>query len=164
VLVRGPNLMNGYWRQPEVSAQALAGGWFHSGDIGHLDAEGYLYIDGRSNDMIISGGENIAPAEIENVLLGCDEIAEACIVGAPDTRWGQIVVAVIAPRQPGSLTEAGVLALLEGRVARYKLPKQILFVDALPKTALGKVRKSDVRLLLDPQRGTRRDPITETQP
>ena len=163
VLVRGPNLMNGYWRQPEVTAQALAGGWFHSGDIGHLDAEGYLYIDGRSNDMIISGGENIAPAEIENVLLGCDEISEACIVGAPDARWGQIVVAVIAPRLPGSLTEAGVLALLDGRVARYKLPKQILFVDALPKTALGKVRKSDVRLLLDPQRGTRRDPITETQ-
>lgn len=164
VLVRGPNVMNGYWKQPEASAAALADGWFHSGDIGHFDDDGYLFIDGRGNDMIISGGENIAPAEIENVLLESAAIAEVCIVGATDARWGQIVVAVIAPRQPGGLTHAGVLALLDGRIARYKYPKQILFVEALPKTALGKVRKDDVRRLFAQQGEAGHNPMTETSP
>ncbi len=164
VLVRGPNVMNGYWKQPEASAAALAGGWFHSGDIGHFDADGYLFIDGRGNDMIISGGENIAPAEIENVLLESAEIAEVSIVGAPDPHWGQVVVAVIAPRQPGRLSPADVLALLEGRIARYKYPKQLLFVDELPKTALGKVRKDDVRRLFAQQATEGHNPTTEKSP
>ncbi len=148
VLVRGPNLMSGYWKQPEASAAALADGWFHSGDIGHFDGDGYLWIDGRGNDIIISGGENIAPAEIENVLLECSDIAEVSVVGAPDSRWGQIVVAVIAPATENAMTQERVLSLLEGRIARFKYPKQIVFVKALPKTALGKVRKADVRQML----------------
>ncbi|HMN75283.1 MAG TPA: AMP-binding protein [Burkholderiaceae bacterium] len=161
VLVRGPNVMSGYWRQPEASAAALAGGWFHSGDLGHIDAEGYLWIDGRVKDMIISGGENIAPAEVENVLLECADIAEVSIVGEADARWGEIVVAVIAPRPGRALTAERVLALLDGRVARYKHPKRVVFVDALPKTALGKVRKEDVRRLVATEYGVPQSPKTE---
>ncbi|MHB1121936.1 MAG: class I adenylate-forming enzyme family protein [Ramlibacter sp.] len=148
ILVRGPNVMLGYWRRPEASAKALAGGWFHSGDIGHLDADGCLWVDGRKTDMIISGGENIAPAEIENLLLESGCVAEASVVGVPDPRWGERVVAVVAAREPGALNAAGVLALLDGRLARYKHPKQVLLVPELPKTALGKVRKEAVRQLV----------------
>ena len=148
ILVRGPNVMLGYWRRPEASARALAGGWFHSGDIGHFDADGCLWVDGRKTDMIISGGENIAPAEIENLLLASAYVAEASVVGVPDPRWGERVVAVVAAREPGALTGEDVLALLDGRLARYKHPKQVLLVPELPKTALGKVRKEAVRQLV----------------
>ena len=148
ILVRGPNLMNGYWNAPQETAAALIDGWFHSGDMGHLDAEGYLYVDGRRKEMIISGGENIYPAEIENVLAECKDIAEASVVGRPDERWGEIVVAVVAPKSGHTLTPASVLQLLEGRIARYKHPKQVVFVGELPKTALGKVRKEDVRQMV----------------
>lgn len=148
ILVRGPNVMLGYWRRPEASAKALAGGWYHSGDIGHLDADGCLWVDGRKTDMIISGGENIAPAEVENLLLACDRIAEASVVGMPDPRWGERVVAVIAPRDPATLCGEDVLALLDGRLARFKQPKQVLLVPELPKTALGKVSKEAVRQLV----------------
>ena len=148
ILVRGPNLMNGYWNAPQETASALVDGWFHSGDMGHLDAEGYLYVDGRRKEMIISGGENIYPAEIENVLAECKDIAEASVVGRPDERWGEIVVAVVAPKSGHTLTPASVLQLLEGRIARYKHPKEVVFVGELPKTALGKVRKEDVRQMI----------------
>ncbi|HEY0884249.1 MAG TPA: acyl-CoA synthetase, partial [Ramlibacter sp.] len=112
------------------------------------DADGCLWVDGRKTDMIISGGENIAPAEIENLLLESGCVAEASVVGVPDPRWGERVVAVIAPREPGALTGEDVLALLDGRLARYKHPKQVLLVSELPKTALGKVRKEAVRQLV----------------
>jgi fatty-acyl-CoA synthase len=148
ILIQGPNVMLGYWNNPEASAEALRGGWFHSGDMGHLDAEGYLTVDGRKKEMIISGGENIYPAEIENVLLDCPDIAEASVVGRPDPRWGEIVVAVVAPKQGRSLEAAQVLKLFEGRIARYKHPREVVFVGQLPKTALGKIRKEDVRSLV----------------
>jgi fatty-acyl-CoA synthase len=148
ILVRGRNLMNGYWNAPQETAAALADGWFHSGDMGHVDAEGYLYVDGRRKEMIISGGENIYPAEIENVLAECKDIAEASVIGRPDARWGEVVVAVVAPKSGRTLTSAAVLQLLEGRIARYKHPKEVVFVGELPKTALGKVRKEDVRQMV----------------
>jgi fatty-acyl-CoA synthase len=148
ILVRGPNVMSGYWSAPQETAAALAGGWFHSGDMGHLDTEGYLYVDGRRKEMIISGGENIYPAEIENLLVECQDIAEASVIGRPDERWGEIVVAVIAPKTGHTLTQASVLQLLEGRIARYKHPKEVVFVGELPKTALGKVRKEDLRQMV----------------
>jgi fatty-acyl-CoA synthase len=148
ILVRGPNLMNGYWGAPQETAAALIDGWFHSGDMGHLDAEGYLYVDGRRKEMIISGGENIYPAEIENVLAECKDIAEASVIGRPDARWGEVVVAVVAPKSGHTLTSASVLQLLEGRIARYKHPKEVVFVGELPKTALGKIRKEDVRQIV----------------
>jgi len=148
ILVRGPNLMSGYWNAPQATAAVLTDGWFHTGDMGHLDAEGFLYVDGRRKEMIISGGENIYPAEIENVLTESPDIAEASVVGWPDRRWGEIAVAVVAPRPGRRLDEVAVLGLLEGRIARFKHPKRVLFVDALPKTALGKVRREEVRRLV----------------
>ena len=148
ILVRGPNLMSGYWNAPQETAAALVDGWFHSGDMGHFDAEGYLYVDGRRKEMIISGGENIYPAEIENVLAECQDIAEASVVGRPDARWGEVVVAVVAPKTGRDLTPASVLQLLEGRIARYKHPKEVVFVGELPKTALGKIHKEDVRQMV----------------
>ncbi len=147
VWVRGRNLMLGYWGDAAASATALAGGWYRSGDSGHLDADGYLTIDGRLKDMIISGGENVSPAEIEAVLTQCPDIAEAAVVGRPDARWGEAVVAVVAPQPGATLSAERVLALFEGRLARFKHPKAVLFVDALPRTALGKLRRDEVRQL-----------------
>lgn len=154
ILVRGPNVMSGYWRAPQETAAALIDGWFHSGDMGHQDAEGYFYVDGRRKEMIISGGENIYPAEIENLLAECQDIAEASVVGRPDARWGEVVVAVVAPKTGHSLTPASVLQLLEGRIARFKHPKEVVFVGELPKTALGKVRKEDLRQMVARATGT----------
>jgi fatty-acyl-CoA synthase len=148
ILVRGRNVMSGYWHDPQATARALHGGWFHSGDSGHLDAEGFLTIDGRLKDMIISGGENVSPAEVEGVLLDCPDIAEAAVVGRPDPRWGEAVVAVVAPQRGATLTLERVMAQFEGRLARFKHPKAVLVVDALPRTALGKVRKDEVRQLV----------------
>ena len=148
ILVRGDNVMIGYWNAPQATAAALVDGWFHSGDMGHQDQEGYLYVDGRSKDMIISGGENIYPAEIENLLIESPDIAEASVIGRPDARWGEIVVAVVVPKADGVLTGEQVLKLLDGRIARYKHPKEVLLVSELPKTALGKVRKEDVRQMV----------------
>jgi fatty-acyl-CoA synthase len=148
ILVCAPQLMSGYLGDPDASARALAGGWFHSGDSGHFDADGCLWIDGRLKDMIISGGENVSPAEVEAVLLECPEIAEAAVVGRPDPAWGEAVVAVVAPRPGARVDAAGVLARYQGRLARFKHPRELIVVDALPRTALGKVRKEDVRRLV----------------
>ena len=147
VWVRGRNLMLGYWGDEAATARALAGGWYHSGDSGHLDAEGYLTIDGRLKDMIISGGENVSPAEIEAVLAACPDIADAAVVGRPDARWGEAVVAVVVRKPGATLSAERVLALFDGRLARFKHPKAVLFVDAMPRTALGKLRRDEVRQL-----------------
>ena len=148
ILIKGDNVMSGYWGAPQATAAALIDGWYHSGDMGHEDEEGYLYVDGRCKDMIISGGENIYPAEIENLLIESPDIVEASVIGRPDPRWGEVVVAVVV-RKPGSeLTGEQVRKLLDGRVARYKHPREVVLVDALPKTALGKVRKEEVRKMV----------------
>ena len=148
IVVQGENVMTGYWKAPEATAAVLVDGWFHTGDIGHEDEEGYLYVDGRSKEMIISGGENIYPAEIENLLIESPDIAEASVIGRPDARWGEIVVAVVVPRANTVLTGEQVLKLLDGRIARYKHPKEVVVVSQLPKTALGKIRKEDVRQMV----------------
>ncbi len=148
ILIKGDNVMSGYWNAPQLTREALIDGWYHSGDMGHLDEDGYLTVDGRSKELIISGGENIYPAEIENLLIESLDVAEASVIGRPDERWGEIVVAVVV-RKPGSeLSGEEILKLLDGRVARYKQPKEVVLVDALPKTALGKVRKEDVRKMI----------------
>ncbi len=148
ILVRGPNLMSGYWNAPEETAAVFVDGWFRTGDMGHRDEEGFLYVDGRRKEMIISGGENIYPAEIENLLMESSDIAEASVVGRPDPRWGEVVVAVVAPHPGRRLNETDVLSRLEGRIARFKRPRQVVFVEALPKTALGKIRREEVRRLV----------------
>jgi len=143
--VRGPNVMRGYWNAPQASRESLVDGWFRTGDLGRRDAEGFYWIAGRSKDVIISGGENIYPAELENVLADCREIAECAVVGIADEKWGEVACACIV-RAPGkALDEAGVLALFKDRLARYKHPRRVLFLDALPKTAMGKVQKFELR-------------------
>jgi fatty-acyl-CoA synthase len=148
VLVRGPNVMLGYWNAPDATAAALLDGWFHTGDYGHWDADGYLWIDGRKKDLIISGGENVYPAEVENVLADCPEIVEAAVVGRSDPRWGEVVVAVVVPAPGSRLGEADVLRMFEGRIARYKHPKDVIFVERLPRSAVGKLRKEEIRRLV----------------
>lgn len=157
ILVKGPNVTSGYWNDAEATARAIIGGWFHSGDIGHFDADGWLYVDDRKKDMIISGGENVYPAALEAILAECDDIAEAAVVGRPDDHWGEVVVAVIVPRRPGELSAEQVRALFENRVARYKLPREILFVDRLPRNAMGKLKKDEVRLLARTALSTHRE-------
>ncbi len=147
IWVRAPNLMSGYWKDPDNPA--FRDGWFRSGDLARVDAEGYYWVVGRSKDMIISGGENVYPAELENILADCPDVVEAAVVGVPDPKWGEAVVAAIVRRPGAALDEAAVMALFEGRLARYKLPRRISFVDALPKSAIGKVQKFEVRKLLE---------------
>jgi fatty-acyl-CoA synthase len=142
IVVRGPNVMHGYWNAPQATAAALRGGWYHSSDIGNFDDEGYLHVVSRKSDMIISGGENIYPAELETILAECPAIREACVVGQQDQHWGEIVVAFVALQPSASMNEADVLALFAGRIARYKHPRAVRFVDALPRTELGKIKRS----------------------
>ncbi|MBI4967487.1 MAG: long-chain fatty acid--CoA ligase [Rhodospirillales bacterium] len=148
ILVRGPNVMMGYWNQPEASAEVLTDGWFHTGDIGHFDDEGILVVDDRKKDMIISGGENIYPAALEQILAECGDIAESAVVGRADERWGEVAVAVVVPKPGRVLDPARVSALFQDRVARYKHPRDVVFVDRLPRNAMGKVVKADVRKMV----------------
>lgn len=153
ILARGASVMSCYWRDPEADARALRDGWFHSGDRGRIDEAGRLWVDGRLKDMIISGGENVSPAEVETVLLECPDVAEAAVVGRPDARWGEVVVAVVVPRPGATLEPERLLAMFQGRLARFKHPKEVRVVDQLPRTPLGKVLKSDVRRLVVSQPG-----------
>jgi acyl-CoA synthetase (AMP-forming)/AMP-acid ligase II len=138
---RGDNVMTGYWNQPGLSAAALRDGWLHTGDAGHLDQDGYLYVTGRITEMIITGGENVYPAEVENVLYAHPAVAEAAVVGLPDGHWGQRIHAVIAP-VPGALPDTvGIIAFCRERLAGYKCPRSIDIRDALPKTGAGKIDK-----------------------
>ena len=146
-LVRGGNVMSGYWNKPRESAEALEGGWYHTGDVGHADTDGWLYVDGRRRDVIITGGENVYPAEIENVLVECPEIVEVAVVGRADERWGEAVVAIVVPVRGAQLSRETICALLDGRVARYKHPRDVVFADALPRTALGKVKREELKRL-----------------
>ena len=153
VLVRGPNVMREYWNNPAATAEALAGGWFHTGDIGHRDDEGFLYIDDRKTEVIISGGENVYPAEVEAALAGLPGAAEIAVVGRPHPRWGEVPVAVVVRRPGATLAASDVLAALDGRLARYKQPRDVVFVEALPRNAMGKVQKFKLRALIAPAAG-----------
>jgi fatty-acyl-CoA synthase len=144
ILVRGASVMSGYWNTPEETRKALEQGWYRTGDLGHFDEEGYLYVLSRKTELIISGGENIYPAELENILLQDASIQEACVVGRPDERWGEVVVAVVVPKPGAQLSKADVMALFHGRLARYKQPREVHFVSSLPRTALGKVQRNQV--------------------
>lgn len=146
IWARGPAVMRGYWNAGEASGLTDEG-WFRSGDLGRMDEEGFLWVVGRSKDVIISGGENIHPAELENVLADCPAIAEAAVVGVPDAKWGEVACACLVVR--ASLDEAAVLKLFENRLARYKHPRRVVYLDALPKNAMGKVQKAELRKLVD---------------
>jgi fatty-acyl-CoA synthase len=145
ILVRGPNVMLGYWRRPEASAKALAGGWYHSGDIGHFDTDGCLWVDGRMTEMIISGGENIAPAEIEEVLLAHPDIAQCAVVGVPDEEWGQRIAAVVVARPGTTVDAADVQAFARRSLRGSKTPEVVAFAEALPFTETGKLLRRVVQ-------------------
>jgi fatty-acyl-CoA synthase len=153
ILVRGASVMREYWGQPDMTREVLdAVGWFKTGDMGHLDKDGYLYVDDRKKDMIISGGENIYPAELENVLAECPALAEAAVVGRADQKWGEVAVAVCVLNDGENMNERQVLSLFEGTLARYKHPKDVVFVDQLPRNAMGKVVKDEVRkMIIEPE-------------
>ena len=144
--LRGPNLFREYWNDPEATREAFgADGWFRTGDVARRDDEGFFYVVDRKKDMVISGGENISPAELEAVLATCDEIAEAAVVGRPDARWGEVAVAFVVRRPGSDLTEERVLALFENRLARFKHPRRVVVIDSLPRNAMGKVQKQELK-------------------
>ena len=146
ICVRGGNVMPGYWNRPEATAAAFtADGWFRSGDVGYRDAEGFLFVCDRLKDMVISGGENIYPAEVESVLYDHPDVAEVAVIGAPDAQWGERVVAVIAPKAGRTVTLEGLREFAQSRLARYKLPKELRLVEALPRNPTGKVLKAKLR-------------------
>jgi len=146
IVYRAPTLMAGYWNNPEATAEAFAGGWFHSGDLVRQDEEGYIWVVDRKKDMIISGGENIYCAEVENVLAGHPSIVEVAVIGRPDDKWGEVPVAVIALGAADDLALADVESFLSERLARYKHPKALEIVDALPRNPAGKVLKTELRV------------------
>lgn len=149
VQLQANNLMRGYWRADGESGMGLRDGWFATGDLGQIDAEGCLTIVGRSKDMIISGGENIYPAEIENLVVTLPGVAECAVVGLPDVRWGEVpILVVVRQADAHDLVAEGIMAELETQVARFKLPKRVVFVDSLPKSALGKVLKPQLQARL----------------
>lgn len=147
VLIAGPNIMRGYLGRPQETARTVIDGWLHTGDIGHLDADGYLNLVGRSKDMIIRGGENIYPREIEDVLGSDPTVFEAAVIGVPDEKWGEVVVAYIAPQQGASIDTVALGALCATKLAGYKRPTLIEVVDSIPKNPVGKPDKNSLRAI-----------------
>jgi long-chain acyl-CoA synthetase len=145
VLVRGDTVMAGYWQDPAATAAALRDGWLFTGDMGSLDADGFLTLKDRSKDLIISGGSNIYPREVEEVLLLAPGVAEVSVVGAPDPEWGEVVVAFVVAQPGGAVRTEDLDAACLQHIARFKRPKRYVFVDALPKNNYGKVLKTELR-------------------
>jgi acyl-CoA synthetase (AMP-forming)/AMP-acid ligase II len=151
ICVRGPAVFAGYFENEEANAKAFAGGWFHSGDLGRMDARGFLWITGRASDMYISGGSNVYPREAEEAILTHPAIAEVAVVGMPHPKWGEAGVACVVPRAGATVDEAAVLAHLADRIARYKQPLRVVVWDSLPKSGYGKVPKNLVKARLAEQ-------------
>lgn len=145
VLVAGPNVMRGYWGRPEETAQVLADGWFRSGDVATVDHEGYVQIVDRVKDVIISGGENVYPAEVELALSAHPDVAECAVIGVPDDKWGEVGKAIVVPTSDEHADEAELLAYLRERLAGYKVPKSVTFTTELPRSATGKVLRKALR-------------------
>jgi acyl-CoA synthetase (AMP-forming)/AMP-acid ligase II len=145
VVLRGPKVFKGYWRDPDATAKAFAGGWFHTGDIGVRDDDGYLYIVDRVKDMIVSGGENIAGSEVERVLYEHGAVLEAAVVGRADEKWGEVPIAFVVLREGSEATADELIDHCRGQLAKFKVPKDILFLDALPRNPSGKVLKRELR-------------------
>ena len=145
IVMRGPKVFKGYWRDPEATATAFAGGWFHTGDVGLRDDDGYLFIVDRLKDMIVSGGENIAGSEVERVLYEHDAVLEAAVVGRPHERWGEVPVAFVVLRLGASASAEELIERCGTQLARFKVPKDITFVDELPRNPSGKVLKRELR-------------------
>ena len=145
VMIRGPVLMSEYWRKPEATAAVFREGWYRTGDAGYLDEDGFLYIVDRVKDMIITGGENVYPAEVENALYEHNAVAMAAVIGLPDSNWGEAVTAFIQRQPDATLTETELRQFLRSMIAGYKIPKRIEFVEEMPLTPSNKIRKHILR-------------------
>ena len=143
----GPQIFSGYWRNEEETAKTLRDSWVYTGDMAKRDEDGFYYIIGRKKNMFISGGENVFPAEIEKVLYELKQIREACVIGVPDEKWGEVGKAVISLNPGQQLTEEEIISYLRSRIAHYKVPKYVQFVDELPKNSVGKILTADVARL-----------------
>jgi fatty-acyl-CoA synthase len=145
IMIRGPRCVPGYWDDAQASQQLYSGDWLHTGDLGRLDAEGYLYIAGRKKELIKTGGENVYPREVEEVLAALPEIRDVVVLGTPDPQWGEAVTAAVVPRNDASVTLAAVREFCRGRIAGYKIPKKLIVLDAIPRNHTGKPLKREIR-------------------
>ena len=145
ILARSNHVFAGYWEQPEETAKALDGGWFHTGDKGHVESGDYLVISDRKKDVIISGGENVSSVEVEDCLYQHAAVAEVAVIGVPDTRWGETVKALVVLRTPDGATEADLIEHCRARLSHFKCPTSVELRDALPRTATGKLQKFKLR-------------------
>jgi acyl-CoA synthetase (AMP-forming)/AMP-acid ligase II len=145
IVTRSDLVMKGYWNNPEATADTIKNGWLHTGDVGYLDDSGYLFIMDRSKDMIISGGENIYPREIEEVLIRHPAVREVSVIGVPDVKWGEAIKAVVSLNPGKTATEKDLIDFCAENIAGYKKPKSVDFVDDLPKSNYGKILKRELR-------------------
>jgi fatty-acyl-CoA synthase len=145
MIVKGPNVFSGYWNKPAETAESMRGGWFHTGDMGRRDEEGFISIVGRKVEMIISSGENIYPAEVERVIQALPEVREAAAVGMPDRKKGEVVAAFVMLQEGAELTEAALLAAMQGKIAPFKIPKKVVFVEDFPRNSTGKILKKELK-------------------
>ena len=143
--VRGPNVTPGYWERPEANRESFTDGWLHTGDAARRDADGYVFIVDRWKDMYISGGENVYPAEVEQVLFHHPNVLDVAVIGVADDRWGEVGMAVIVPRDPAVADAGDYLAFCDDKLARFKIPKHVTITDELPRNAAGKVLKRDLK-------------------
>jgi long-chain acyl-CoA synthetase len=145
IVVRGPNVMLGYWNKPEATAEALRNGWMHTGDGGYMDDDGFVYVCDRLKDMIVSGGENVYSAEVETAIASHPAVAQCAVIGIPCAQWGETVHAVIVLKPEASTTAEAIVAHCRERIAGYKCPRSVEFRDALPLSGVGKVLKTELR-------------------
>jgi fatty-acyl-CoA synthase len=145
LLISGPHVCSGYWRNPEATAASIVDGWFHTGDMAHKDEDGFYYIDGRYKDMIKSGGENIYAAEVEAVYRKHPAVKDAALIGKPHEKWGEVGLMIVILEEGQKVTEGELKEFCQGKIARYKIPKEVLFTDSLPYSAYGKVEKAKLR-------------------
>jgi fatty-acyl-CoA synthase len=146
IVHRSPQLLSGYYNDPDKTASAFYGGWFHSGDLATMDDEGYITVVDRKKDMIKSGGENVASREVEEALYRVEGVSEVAVIGLPDPKWIEAVVAIIVPKAGAQLTEAGVIEACGKHLAHFKVPKRVILAEALPKNPSGKLLKRELRL------------------
>jgi len=145
IIVRGDGVMEGYWCQPEASAEALRGGWFHTGDMATLNQDGYALIVDRKKDIIVSGGENISSLELEKAILAHPGVLEAGVIPVPDAKWGEVPKALVVLKPGAAASESELIEFCRSRLAHYKCPRSFEFVESLPKTGTGKILKKDIR-------------------
>jgi len=151
VIVRGPNVIREYWRRPEATAESIVDGWLHTGDMGYYDEEGYLYLIDRKKDMYISGGENVYPAEVEDAIMGFDRVGDVGVIGIPDEKWGEVGMAIVVPKPGAEVSAEAVIEFCKGKLAKYKVPKKVMFTEELPRTATGKILKKVLKAEYNPE-------------